>query len=94
MNRTIPKCYTDAGFGLHDTGGGCMALRRNLNPWGLHILVTAQGNNAEPSTATEPVDAGLYAANQDHSEPLAAIEAENGEDMLAKISAGEWGAAS
>ena len=82
--------YTAAGFRLINAGGNCMVYQRRNDRDGTYILVTAQGDNYAPDTAAEAVDVGLYATGADHSECIAQLAAETGDEALRLIAAGKW----
>lgn len=81
------KVYTEAGFALEQTGGGCTAYVRNLSN-GQQILITGEHGPEAPRTENEKVLCGLY--GKDHSEALAEVLADSASEAVEQMRQ-QWG---
>lgn len=88
MKTKATKFYGAHGFTETTTGGNCTALERQHADLGVYVLLTAANDAMAPEHDDEPVTLGLYAMG--NGEELGTISAENGEQAIKKLKAGEW----
>jgi hypothetical protein len=86
---TAQSVYSEMGFHLVQTGGGCTAYRRDNVADGTYVLITAEGEPEAPTFAEEGVEVGLYALDSD-GQQLAHFAARDSDAVKHHLSNGVW----